>query len=671
MVYRPKIDEKLCFVLMPFKPPFDGYYEAVVKPAIRDADLAPLRADEIYGTQPIIQDIWESIWKARVVVADVTGRNPNVNYELGLCHSLGVPTIIITKNFDDVPFDYRHRRCIGYKTDEAGWDGKLRSKLTSTIKAVLSAGSAGELSWPYDTTVLGEGVGATALIASGDARKVVIRGAMIARDAIGKAYGPHGEQVAISTSFGGTRSYQRGAQIIQGIKSNNPLEERGIEEVRRACADVSNSAGDCTKLVAVLCAEFMLKGQELIESGLHAKDVIEALDRSLEWALTYIGTQSRPVAGTDITQVATTAAAGDKRIGTLVSEALKKAGRYGIVSVATSDKTETELEFSEGIRFSQGYLSEYFVTNSETGESVLEDCVILLHERKISSMKDLLPILEQVAKSGKGLLVIAEDIEGEALATLTVNHVKGTLKCVPVRAPGIGHRRKELLEDIAILTGGKAFTEDLGVPLSNIQFSNLGRAEKVAVNGDSTSIIGGAGSSDSISDRIRGVKNKIDDAPNDNEREKLQERLAMLGGRVVTLRAGGFTEADVNIERYKLESALHAVHSAIEGGWILGGGLCLVRAAAALKQRKSSSEIELSVFSAIAGVLEEPLRQLIINAKSSPTKILTEVEKATTPEVGFNARLLLEFWIPRTAWPWLLGLPSPMLVRFCRRGRGI
>ena len=274
MVYRPKIDQKLCFVIMPFGAPFDSYYYKIIKPAASSSGLDALRSDEIYGTGPIVKDIWNQIWEARVIVADVSGKNPNVNYELGLCHALGIPTIIITKTIDDVPFDYRHRRCITYETQEAGWDDKLCLALSKTIAAVMmDTMNADELDWPYDTNTFGEPEAGSALIASGDSRKDVIRGARIVRDAIGNAFGPQGEGFAVSKQFGRAIPVRRGSQIVQGIKSANPLEEKGIEEIRNVAISIHNSVGDGSKLAAMLAAEFMEKGQALIDKDFHPRKV--------------------------------------------------------------------------------------------------------------------------------------------------------------------------------------------------------------------------------------------------------------------------------------------------------------------------------------------------------------------------------------------------------------
>jgi chaperonin GroEL len=636
MVYRPNVDEKLCFVLMPFGHPFDSYYQKIIKPAATDADLATLRSDEIYGRKAIIKDIWRRIWAARVVVGDVTGRNPNVNYELGLCDALGVPTIIIAGDIDDVPFDYKHRRCILYNREDAGWDDKLRSDLTNTFRAVLAETlSEDELEWPYDTAVLKEPASAGLLIASADSRKIVIRGAKLARDAIASAFGPRGASVAISQVYGGTRQAQRGSQIAQGIKSSNPLEEKGIEQIRGAASALYDSAGDCSKVVSILTAGFMTKGQELIDKGFHPKDVLISLERSVETALKHINKEARPISEHDLLGVATTAANGDARAGKLVAEAIKRVGKDGIITIEGFHQSETILEIREGVQFDQGYLSDYFVTNADTLECVLGNCLILPYLGRIQSMRELLPLLEQVARNDKSLLIIA-DVEGEALATLTLNKIKGILRCSAVKAPGQGDWRKALMEDIAVLTGGRFLGVELGVPLENISLKDLGRAEKVIVTQHGTTIMGGLGSSEAVQERTRLIQTQIQNAVNAYEREKLQERLARLAGSVAVLKAGGVSESDLFQEKYKLESAMHSVSSAVVHGTVVGGGISLLRAGLALRAGRSSSELNSETIHAVAAVLEEPVRQLIENAGKSPTQIMEEILRVDAPSYGFN-----------------------------------
>lgn len=638
MVYRPKVDDKLCFVLMPFHHPFDSYYQKIIKPAAADAGLGTLRSDEIYGRKAIIKDIWERIWAARVVVADVTERNPNVNYELGLCDALGVPTIIIAGKIEDVPFDYKHRRCIPYDREDAGWDDKLRADLSNTIRAVLAeVPIEDELKWPYDTGTLKEPASVGVLIATADSRRIVIRGAKLVRDAIGSAFGPRGATVALSQAFGDTKQSQRGSQIAQGIKSSNPLEEKGIEQIRGATFAVYDSAGDCSKLVSILAAGFMAKGQDIIEMGFHPKDVLLSLERSVEMALTHFNAAVRPVAGDELLAVATTAAGGDRRTGRLVVDAMKRVGKHGIIAIETSGQSETMVEVSEGMQFDRGYLSEYFVTNAETLECVLENCSILFYQGRIQSMKELLPLLEQIARTDKSLLVIADDVEGEALSTLTLNKIKGILRCAAVKAPGEHDRRKALMEDMAVLTGGRFLSLELGMPLANASLNDLGRAEKVIVTQHGATIIGGTGSSEGIQERIRSIQAQISHTGSTYDREKLQERLARLAGGVAVVKAGGVSEADVTQEKYRIESALHSAFAAVEHGIVVGGGIALLRAGTALATEHADNELDSETRKAVASVLEEPVRQLVENSKKSPTQILADMVKSDLPFCGFNA----------------------------------
>ena len=624
---------------MPFRSPFDGYYQKIIKPAAAEAHLDALRSDEIYSAKAIMKDIWNSLWRARVVVADVTEKNPNVNYELGLCHALGIPTIIVTKNIDDVPADYRHRRCIVYKVDEAGWEAKLRTDLANTIRAVIAdTSNADELDWPYNTEAIKESLSGSVLIASGDARKAVIRGTQIVCTSIAEAFGPLGQRVAAALPFGGTIPVHRGARIAQSIKSANPLEEKGIEEIRRATADISNRTGDGTKFAAILAAGFMVKGQQLIEMEYHPRNVLESFAKAVERVTSYLTINSHLPGNDKLEGVARTAAHGDKKIGQLVVQAIEKAGKDGVIAIETSASPESTLELLEGMRIDRGFLSEYFITDTDRQEVVLQNCLVLVHENKISSMKDLLPVLEAVAKSGRSLLVVADDVDGEALATLVLNKLRGTVQCVAVRSPGYADRRKHLLEDIAILTGANAFMSDVGIPLQSMTLRDLGVAEKVRVTRDETTIIGGAGAEHAIKERAKAIRARIEHTVDAGEREKLQQRLAMLIGRIAVLRAGGITDADIAEETYKLESALHSTRWALEHGCVPGGGIALLNAAKALEEWRVTEELDVAVKKSIAWVLEQPTRSLLENAKRSPTQMLAEIQKSTTPSLGFNTQ---------------------------------
>jgi chaperonin GroEL len=640
MVYRPKIDDKLCFVLMPFGHPYDSYYHKIIKPAATQAGLVALRSDEIRSTNAIVNDIWQHLWRARVIVSDVSNRNPNVNYELGLCDALGLPTIIITGKIEDVPFDYKHKRCILYHREEAGCDEKLREDLVSTMQAVLAETSYEDhLKWPYDTQALKESALGGALLASADSRAIVIRGANLVRHSIASAFGPRGSSVSLPRTFAGAMQVDRGSQIAAGIRSLNPLEQMGMEQIRITASSVYDLAGDCSKLAGILAAGFMTKGQELIEKGFHPRDVVESLKGAIEKVANHLTHGVRPADESGaLIGVATTAASGDTRIGALVVEAMKRAGRNGIVTIETSDTASTTLEVVEGTVLDQGWLSEYFVTNPETLECVLENCAILLHQRPISSMKDLLPLLELVAKSDTSLLVVAGDVEGEALSTMIVNKIRGTLRCVAVKAPGHGDRRKAIMEDIAVLTGAKLFSEDIGVPLTNIRLGDLGKADKVIVSKHETTISGGAGASEDLENRVRSVRAQIEIALSATEREKLQERLAKLVGSLAVLKAGGLSEAEVAQERYRLESAMHSARSGLENGWVVGGGIALLRAGASLKLVGTSTELAKEANQAVASVLEEPVTQLVENSRSSPSEVLAEILRSESQDWGFDAR---------------------------------
>ncbi len=377
MVYRPKVDEKLCFVLMPFGPPYDSYYREIIKPAADEACLATVRSDEIHSRRAIVSDIWQSLWRARLVVADVSNRNPNVNYELGLCDALGVPAIIITGKMEDVPFDYKHRRCILYDRLEAGCDEKLKKALVKTIKAVLAEDShEDELKWPYDTGALKDPLFSGIPLASADSRKVVIRGANLVRQAIASAYGPHGTSMAISPPFGGTVQAQRGAQIARGIKSLNPLEDRGVEQIRGAASAVYDSVGDFSKLASILAAGFMTKGQELVEQGFRPRDIVESLERSVETIVRSIERSARPVRENDLLAVATTAALSDKRVGALVARAIDRSAKPNPDSRGSNGFRLTVLGIQCHPQLRGGLAQRRHLGPRQTDNSCTEVCII-------------------------------------------------------------------------------------------------------------------------------------------------------------------------------------------------------------------------------------------------------------------------------------------------------
>jgi len=452
----------------------------------------------------------------------------------------------------------------------------------------------------------------------------------------GCAFGPYGASVAISQIFGNTKHSKRGAQIAKGIKSANPLEEKGIEEIRIAASMVYDAAGDFTKLACILTAAFLNKGQELIDKGFHPRDVVRSLEELCEQACANVTSQASPVQGDDLLAIARTAA-GDKRVGSLVTEGIKRAGKHGLIAIETSRDALSSLEVLEGMRFDRGYLSNVFVTDVQKLECVLTDCYILAFQRRISSMRDFLPLLEEVARSERALLIIAEDVESEALSTLTVNKLRGILRCAAVRAPGEGDRRKAILEDIAVLTGGVFYSDELGIPLSSIGLQGLGCAEKVIVTANDTTIIGGAGKPSAVQDRITSIKAQIANVFSEYDREKLQERLAMLAGSVVMIKAGATSEAELLQEKYRVESAMFSGRQALDSGYVLGGGVALVRAGEGLSVPSPNTELGVYALEAFRTILREPMQQLVQNAGLSPTSILEEISKSDLNATGFNA----------------------------------
>jgi hypothetical protein len=428
MVYRPSINNNLCFVLMPFKEPFNGYYNQIIKEAVKEAGLDPLRGDEIYGTQAIIRDIWEHIWRAKIIIADVTDKNPNVNYELGLCHALGIPTILITKRMEDVPFDYRHRRSIVYNTEEAGWDRKLKKSLKKTIEVTFNSLDDDELPWPYNPLAPGASGSMGSILALNNPRDVVIQGTKSVWKLIAKSLGPAGAYVSVQSGGPGEQvSQKRGLVISQGSHSTNPLEIRGIELIKLIADAVYKRVGDYSK-TAILFAYSMLEhGNSALKRGYPPRYVIQGMKKAVDFAISELKSRSQPISNDEqLIQVAATAA-DDNQLGQLFGEAYARVGRRGAITIEQAETTDTTLTFVDGVKLDSGYLSPYFITDTDQTKAVLENVRILLCEEVISSMKNLLPILEQIAKAGKTLLIIAKDVDGEALATLVVNKLRGTL----------------------------------------------------------------------------------------------------------------------------------------------------------------------------------------------------------------------------------------------------
>lgn len=413
MVYRPNVDEKLCFVLMPFHEPFNGYYNHIIMDIVKGSGMKALRADQIFGTTSIIRDVWDHIWRARMVIADVTDKNPNVNYELGLCHSLGIPTILITQRIEDVPFDYRHRRCIVYHTEEATWTDKLSAALKGTIEAVLSGGERDEeLRWPYDTAIVKQIVRTGATMSVENPRQMIFRGMDQVEHLVSRAFGPLGANISVGVSPQHVISHKQGLLIATGVRSANPIEENGIEQMRKAGRYISDVVGDGTKTAMLLTHALVEGGLAALSQGYLLRDLLHGIDKAVTTARSSILSQAQPCTAKEVGQVAATAG-GDISISGIVLEAIRTAGKDGVIIVEPEAGTATELVVQEGLRFDQGYLSDKFVTNAATGECELIDCRILVYEGKISSMIDLLPLLEEVAREGLLLLVIAEDVEAK------------------------------------------------------------------------------------------------------------------------------------------------------------------------------------------------------------------------------------------------------------------
>jgi chaperonin GroEL len=637
MVHRPNIDPNLAFVLIPFKAPFDDYYEDIIRPAAKAIGLATLKADEIYGTGPIIQDIWKQIWAATVVIADVTGKNPNVNYELGICHTLGVPTVIITQSMDDVPFDYRHRRCIPYSTDGSTWQRDLKKSITATLKQVIAGEDLSpELSWPYDTSSPRTGSGTRPLTPASDARDAVVHGTRLVRDAVAYAFGPRGGHVSTGTGQDEPRSYKRGTDIAGLIQSSQKSESTGISLARRVATEMRNNIGDGAKTAVLLFHKMVDGGSVALKRNHPRADVLRGMERAAEAAVSAIRGCSKPLAGDMVMHVARTSACGDSTIAALVVDAYRKAGRDGFVVVERTTQKESTLDFQEGMQFDRGRIDASSISPADAREWVLDNAYILTYGSKISSLRDLLPLLEQIANVKRPLLVIADDVEGEALATIVVNRQRGTLDCLAVKAPGFGDSRSALLQDIAVLTGGVAITLSSGRKLENVALQDLGQARKVIVTKESTTILGGAGEA-KMHDHVAGIREALSRAHVPFDIEKLRERLAKLSGAIAAIRVGGISPQEVDDRAYAAESSMHSVQRAIEEGAVLGGGLSLIRAKSAVSRLLFKRPGEVVGVSVMEDALEEPLRRLAANSRLNPDEVTKRVKRAKKSGTGLNS----------------------------------
>ena len=470
-----------------------------------------------------------------------------------------------------------------------------------------------------------------------EARSSLLKGVTIMAEAVKATLGPKGRNVVIDKKFGSPTITKDGVTVAKEIELKDKYENMGAQMVKEVASKTSDVAGDGTTTATVLAQAIFREGLKNVTAGANPMELKRGIDRAVEAVVEQLRSLSVPSAGKkEIAQVGTISANNDKEIGNLIAEAMEKVGKDGVITVEESKSADTVLDVVEGMQFDRGYLSPYFVTDAERMEVVLEDALVLIHEKKISVMKDMLPLLEQVARSGKPFLIIAEDVEGEALATLVVNKLRGTLHTCAVKAPGFGDRRKAMLEDIAILTGGKAITEDLGIKLENIKLEDLGKAKKVVVDKDNTTLVEGAGKSSAIEGRIKQIRSQIEETTSDYDREKLQERLAKLAGGVAVIKVGAATEVELKERKHRVEDALSATRAAVEEGIVPGGGVALINAMAALDAVKLEGEAQTGV-GILRRALEEPMRQIAINA-GQDGPIVVQTTRRMQAEQGNDGR---------------------------------
>ncbi|MBY0495143.1 MAG: chaperonin GroEL [Cyanobacteria bacterium] len=466
-------------------------------------------------------------------------------------------------------------------------------------------------------------------------RQAILRGVNALADAVKVTLGPKGRNVVLDKKFGSPTITKDGVTVAKEIDLKDPLENMGAQMVREVASKTSDTAGDGTTTATVLAQAIYREGARNVVAGANPMELKRGIEKAVEAMTAEIKKMAKPVKGNMIAQVGTISANSDETIGKIIAEAMEKVGKDGVITVEEARTLETTLDVVEGMQFDRGYLSPYFVTDPERMEVVLENPVILIHEKKISSMKDLLPVLEQVARLGRPLLIIAEDIEGEALATLVVNKLRGTLQVAAVKAPGFGDRRKAMLEDIAILTGGNAITEDLGVKLENIKLEDLGKAKKVTIDKDNTTIVEGSGVAAKIEGRVKQIRVQVDETTSDYDREKLQERLAKLVGGVAVIKVGAATETEMKEKKARVEDAMHATKAAVEEGIVPGGGVALIRASKALDSLKLEGDQAIGV-QLIKRAIEEPSRWIATNAGLEGSIIVAQL-KDGKGDHGFNA----------------------------------
>jgi chaperonin GroEL len=474
------------------------------------------------------------------------------------------------------------------------------------------------------------------IVYSENSRQAILRGVNQLADAVKVTLGPKGRNVVLEKKFGGPNITKDGVTVAKEIELKDPLENMGAQMVREVASKTSDVAGDGTTTATILAQAIFREGVKAVAAGANPMALKRGIEKAVEVATKEVTKLSKSVSGDMIAQVGTISANSDHTIGNIIAEAMKKVGKDGVITVEESKTMSTELETVEGMQFDRGYLSPYFVTDAERMEVVLEDPYILIHEKKVSNMKDLLPLLEQIARSGKPLLIIAEEVEGEALATLVVNKLRGTLNACAVKAPGFGDRRKAMLEDIAILTGGKAIMEETGIKLEGVRLEDLGRAKRVTVDKDNTTIVDGNGKERDIQGRIKQIRAQIDETTSDYDREKLQERLAKLAGGVAVIKVGAATETEMKEKKARVEDALHATRAAVEEGIVPGGGVALLRASRALADVKVGGDEQIGI-DIVKKAAEEPIRQIVVNSGTEGAIVVEKVRENSNANYGYNA----------------------------------
>ena len=475
------------------------------------------------------------------------------------------------------------------------------------------------------------------IVYSEDCRQAILRGVNKLADAVKCTLGPRGRNVVLEKKFGAPTSTKDGVTVAKEIELEDPRENMGAQLVREVASKTSDVAGDGTTTATVLAQAICREGVKAVTAGANPMDLKRGIEKAVGKAIEEIQKLSRSVGGKSITQVGTISSNSDETIGEIIAEAMDKVGKDGVITVEEAKGLDTSLEIVEGMQFDRGYLSPYFVTDAERMECVQENPYLLIHEKKISNMRDLLPLLEQVAKSGRPLVIVAEDIEGEALATLVVNKLRGTLQVCAVKAPGFGDRRKAMLEDIAILTGGKCITEDLGIKLENVKIDDLGQAKKISADKDNTTIVEGKGKRADIEGRVKQIRAQIEETTSDYDSEKLQERLAKLVGGVAIIKVGAATETEMKEKKARVEDAMHATKAAVEEGIVPGGGVALVRAIPSLEKLKDKNDdIQIGI-NILRRALEEPLRQISINAGYEGSIIVAQAKEKEKATHGFDA----------------------------------